>query len=346
MVKVLAMTLGDRYGVGPELVARLHERLQLPEGLAVVAMGDRRVFEAGRAAVGASADYPLVRAFSEAAAPWSFLDRPFEAELRPLGRVAPAAGREVLDTLDALIRAVQDGEIGGIVYAPLNKQAMREAGHAAGDELDYFRRQLPAAAPGEINILGEVWTSRVTSHVPLRQVGELITPENVMRGITLLAEALRRSGRQPKLAMAALNPHAGEGGAFGREELDVLAPTLAEARAAGIDIAGPFPADTVFPRAVSGACNGVVTMFHDQGQIALKMVGLGQGITLLGGFPVPIATPGHGTAYDIAGTGKARPDGLEAATRLVASMMGFGAGRQGPRPGGGRPTQFVEEEPT
>lgn len=323
MVKVLAMTLGDRYGVGPELVARMPERMAVPDGLRVVIVGDRRVFDAGRAAVGVADDYPVVRSFGEAHAPWSLLDRPFEAEVLPRGRVSEAAGREVLDTLGFLVEAAQRQEIGGIIYAPLNKQAMRDAGHAAGDELDFFRQHLPAAATGEINILGEVWTSRVTSHVPLKDVGALITPKNVMRGITLLADALTQSGRVPRLAMAALNPHAGEGGAFGREEIDVLTPTINEAKAAGLDVAGPFPSDTVFPRAVGGAFNGVVTMFHDQGQIALKMIGLGQGITLLGGFPVPIATPGHGTAYDIAGTGKAKADGLEAATRLVASMMGF-----------------------
>lgn len=323
MVKLLAITLGDRYGVGPELVARLPGRMQVPDDLRVVVVGDRRVFERGQAAAGASGDIPVISSFGEAGAPWSLLDRPFDAELTPLGRVSAAAGHEVLETLGFLIEAAKRDEIGGIVYAPLNKQAMRDAGHAAGDELDFFRQHLPAPATGEINILGEVWTSRVTSHVPLREVGDLITPANVMRSIRLLADALTQSGRQPRLAMAALNPHAGEGGAFGREEIDVLTPTIAEARAGGLDIAGPFPSDTVFPRAVGGAFNGVVTMFHDQGQIALKMIGLGQGITLLGGFPLPIATPGHGTAFDIAGTGKAKPDGLLAATRLVTRMMGF-----------------------
>ena len=323
MVKVLAMTLGDRYGVGPELVARMPERMAIPEGLRVVVVGDRRVFEAGRAVEGLKTDYPVINSFREARAPWSLLDRPFEAEIKPLGRVSEAAGREVLGTLGFLVEAARRKEIDGIIYAPLNKQAMRDAGHSAGDELDYFRQHLPTAATGEINILGDVWTSRVTSHVPLKDVAALITPPNVMRGITLLSDALKQSGRIPRLAVAALNPHAGEGGTFGREEIEVLTPTIAEARAAGLDVAGPFPSDTVFPRAVGGAFNGVVTMFHDQGQIALKMIGLGQGITLLGGFPVPIATPGHGTAFDIAGTGKAKPDGLEAATRLVASMVGF-----------------------
>ena len=265
---------------------------------------------------------PPIATFGQAKAPWSLLNRPFDAAVQPLGQVSEAAGQEVLDTLGLLVDAAKAKEVDGIVYAPLNKQAMRDAGHAAGDELEFFRQQLTAPVTGEINILGEVWTSRVTSHVPLRDVGALITPANVMRGVHLLATMLRQSGREPRLAMAALNPHAGDGGAFGREEIDILGPTIAEARAEGIDIAGPFPSDTVFPRAVAGAFNGIVTMFHDQGQIALKMVGLGQGITLLGGFPVPIATPGHGTAYDIAGTGIAKADGLEAATRLVATMIG------------------------
>ena len=322
MVKVLALTLGDRYGVGAELAARLPGRMTVPDGLRIVVVGDRRVLEQGRIVAEAHDALPAIGSFEEAVAPWSVLDRPFDAPMQPLGQVSSAAGREVLDTLGFLVDAARRRAIHGIVYAPLNKQAMRDAGHAAGDELDFFRQHISAAATGEINILGEVWTSRVTSHVPLRDVGDLITPANVMRSIGLLEKALQLSGRVPKLAMAALNPHAGEGGAFGREEIDVLTPTIAAAKAEGIDIAGPFPSDTVFPRAVRGTFNGVVTMFHDQGQIALKMVGLGQGITLLAGFPVPIATPGHGTAYDIAGTGQAKADGLEAATRLVASMMG------------------------
>ncbi len=322
--KVLALTLGDRYGVGPELVARLLAAPP-PELCHIVVVGDERVLKQGGRAVGVDTAIERIGALGDARAakgPFSLLHRPFNAELQPLGRVSADAGREVLSTLDTLIAGTNAGEIDGIVYAPLNKQAMRDAGHAAGDELDYFRQHIASPTPtGEINILGEVWTSRVTSHVPLREVGDLITPQNVMRGIRLLADALRKSGRTPKLAMAALNPHAGEGGAFGREEIDVLAPTVATAKAEGFDIAGPFPSDTVFPRAVNGAFNGVVTMFHDQGQIALKMIGLGQGITLLGGFPVPIATPGHGTAYDIAGTGKAKVDGLAAAVALVARMI-------------------------
>jgi 4-hydroxythreonine-4-phosphate dehydrogenase len=325
MSKVLALTLGDRYGVGPELVAKLLSTLPLDPSLHVVVVGDARVLERGRAVIGETGAVPRIGSFAEgrsAAGGWSLLHRPFEAEVTPIGRVSTESGRETLVTLKLLADAALANEIDGIVYGPLNKQAMRDAGHAAGDEAEYFAQCFAHQGPiGEINILGDVWTSRVTSHVPLREVGNLITRENVLRGVRLLAEAQKRTGITPRLAMAALNPHAGEGGAFGREEIDVLAPAIAEAQAEGIDIAGPFPSDTVFPRAVGGAFNGVVTMFHDQGQIALKMVGLGQGITLLGGFPVPIATPGHGTAFDIAGKGIAKAEGLAAATALVGRMI-------------------------
>lgn len=323
---ILALTLGDRYGIGPEIVARVLDGLPNDPGVRIVVVGDRAVLERGRSDVGATGSYPIVGSFdaaAETAAPWCLLDRPFEAEIGPLGRVAADAGREVLDTLAFLVEAVRSGAIGGIVYAPLNKQAMRLAGHEAGDELDYFNRLLPADAPtGEINILDRLWTSRVTSHVPLRAVADLITRDSVARAIDLMASTLRRAGKaSPRLAVAALNPHAGEGGAFGTEEIEIIAPAVAEAQSRQLRVEGPFPSDTVFPRAVAGGYDGVVTMFHDQGQIALKLMGLGKGITLLAGFPVPIATPGHGTAYDIAGTGKAKSDGLQAAVELVAKMM-------------------------
>jgi 4-hydroxythreonine-4-phosphate dehydrogenase len=322
----LAVTLGDRYGIGPELVAGLATTYAPPADLAIVVCGDPDVWEAGRRVAGAAKSLPAIGAFADATAGWSFLPLPAKVPLAPMGRVSAEAGAEVLTTLQRLASATAAGEIDGIVYAPLNKQAMKLAGHAAGDELDFFNKALASdGAVGEINVFRELWTSRVTSHVPLRAVADLITRETILRGIHLLADALRRSGRaNPRLAVAALNPHAGEGGAFGREEIEVIAPAIAEGKAAGVDADGPFPADTIFPRALAGAFDGVVTMFHDQGQIALKMVGLGQGITLLAGFPVPIATPGHGTAYDIAGKGVARGDGLAAAVALVAAMVRTG----------------------
>jgi 4-hydroxythreonine-4-phosphate dehydrogenase len=326
MPEILAVFLGDRYGVGPEIVARLLAENRRPSGTKVAVVGDRAVFERGRAAVGATGHYPVVTTLAaarDANEPWVFLQRPFAAEVTPAGRVSAESGREALETFAFLLDAAKAGEIGGLVYAPLNKQSMHLGGHDGAEELDFFVKRLGHRGPaGEINILGKLWTSRVTSHVPLRAVGELITRDKVRGAIALIAEALTQGGRAgPHIGVAALNPHAGEGGAFGREEIDVIAPAVAEAKAAGFNVDGPFPADTIFPQAETRGLDGIVTMFHDQGQIALKLLGLGKGITLHAGLPVPIATPSHGTAFDIVGTGKARIDGLAAAVDLVGTMM-------------------------
>jgi 4-hydroxythreonine-4-phosphate dehydrogenase len=338
MADVLAIFIGDRYGVGPEIVARLLAESRIPTDVRIVAVGDRAVFARGRAAVGAGGPYPTVASLAEARGanePWVFLHRPFAAEVAPVGRVSAESGREALDTFAFLLDAAKQGAVNGIAYAPLNKQSLHLGGHDGAEELDFFRKRLGHEGPaGEVNILDRLWTSRVTSHVPLRAVGDLITRDKVRGAIALIAEAMKRSGRDnPHIGVAALNPHAGEGGAFGREEIDVIAPAIAEARAAGFNVDGPWPADTIFPLAEARGIDGVVTMFHDQGQIALKLLGLGRGITLHAGLPVPIATPSHGTAFDIVGTGKARIDGLAATVALVARMMSSDGTRNVPHPG-------------
>lgn len=321
--KRVAIVLGDRYGVGPEIVARTLSRPDDLPDTDIIVLGDRRVLERGAVSSGTPLEIATISSLADAMpGRWALLDRPAGIGVEPLGQLSADAGAECLDLLRFAAEAAMDGSIDAILYAPLNKQAMRMAGHEAGDELEYLIHHMPPPGVfGEINILGAVWTSRVTSHIPLSRVAENLTPESLDRAIRLLDGALRLGGyAQPRLALAALNPHAGEGGVYGREEIDLLAPTVARIRATGIDIDGPYPSDTIFPRAVSGQFDGVVTLFHDQGQIALKAMGLGQGITLLAGLPVPVATPAHGTAFDIAGKGTARHKGFTAALELVARM--------------------------
>jgi 4-hydroxythreonine-4-phosphate dehydrogenase len=143
----------------------------------------------------------------------------------------------------------------------------------------------------------------------------------VLEAIRLTDAQMRRAGfSPPRIAVAALNPHAGEGGAFGREEIDVIAPAVAEARAGGIEAHGPFPSDTVYLRARDGQYDSVVTMYHDQGQIAIKLLGFSRGVTLLGGLPVAVTTPAQGTAYDIAGNGVATVDALKNAFALARTL--------------------------
>jgi 4-hydroxythreonine-4-phosphate dehydrogenase len=161
----------------------------------------------------------------------------------------------------------------------------------------------------------------VTSHVALSAVAALITEENILRHLKLTDHAMRHAGFDvPRIAVAGLNPHAGDGGSFGREEIEIIEPAVRRAKARGTVCDGPLPPDTVFVRARKGEFNAVLTMYHDQGQIAMKLIGFDQGVTLLGGFPVPLLTAAHGSAYDIAGKGIANPGASRNALLLAARM--------------------------
>ena len=172
---------------------------------------------------------------------------------------------------------------------------------------------------GELNALDNLWTSRVTSHVALKEVSGLITRERVIAGIELAHTTLVAAGvAQPRIAVCGLNPHNGENGSFGREEIDVIGPAVEEARRRGLPATGPFPADTIFLRAKE--VDAIVTMYHDQGQIAMKLMGFSRGVTVHGGLPIPIATPAHGTAFDIYGQGKANLGATQAAFDIVVAQ--------------------------
>ena len=190
------------------------------------------------------------------------------------------------------------------------------------DELRWFAQELDhRGACGEFNVLETLWTSRVTSHVALREVADLLSAEKVAEAIGMLDAALRRAGiANPRIGVCGLNPHNGDNGSYGREEIDVIAPGVRLAASRGHGADGPYPADTIFVRAKNGAFDGIVTMYHDQGQIAMKLMGFERGVTVQGGLPVAITTPAHGTAYDIAGKGLANPQALSNALAIAARM--------------------------
>jgi 4-hydroxythreonine-4-phosphate dehydrogenase len=217
---------------------------------------------------------------------------------------------------------VREGQLDAIVFAPLNKQAMHLGGSPFPDELHFMADRLQwKRHVSEINVLDNLWTSRVTSHIGLKHVSGLITKQGVYDAIILIHGALRMAGvKEPRLLVAALNPHGGEGGLFGGEEIEAIAPAIEQARSEGIQASGPFPADTIFVRAKRGDCDAIVSMYHDQGQIAMKLMGFERGVTVQGGLPIPITTPAHGTAFDIAGQGKANPQGLYQAFRIACRM--------------------------
>jgi 4-hydroxythreonine-4-phosphate dehydrogenase len=215
-----------------------------------------------------------------------------------------------------------DGQANAVCFTPFNKQAMRMAEPTYDDEILFTSNVLGfKGLATEFNVLDNLWNARVTSHIPLAEVSANLSIERIVAGLEITAQALRTAGFQPpRIGVAALNPHAGDGGNFGREEIDIIEPAVKKAKAKGLPADGPYPADTVFVRAKAGQFDAVLTMFHDQGQIAMKLLGFDRGVTLLGGYPFPICTPAHGTAYDIAGKGVANVGAARAALLLAARM--------------------------
>jgi len=162
----------------------------------------------------------------------------------------------------------------------------------------------------------------VTSHIALKEVADSIEGERICEAVALIDRTLKRSGlARPRISVAALNPHAGDGGKFGREEIDIIRPAVERMARRQIAVDGPWPSDTVFLKAKAGEIDAVVTMYHDQGQIALKLMGFDRGVTVQGGMPFPVTTPAHGTAFDIAGQGRADPGAMRAAFALACDMV-------------------------
>jgi len=330
----IGLLLGDPTGIGPEIVARLMADPSTADQAYIAIIGDPRVWQAGREIAdnsSASAHLDSIPTIDVLPTHWPDQKTPVllhalssDASDAPSGQVSAAAGRYALDSLRIALEFAQSGQLDAVCFAPLNKQAMHEAGSPFEDDLRYAMHVLEYDGnAGELNVLDNLWTARVTSHVPLRDVAALITVERVCQAVELIDSALHSAGKEkPHIAVAGLNPHAGEGGLFGSEEIEIIAPAVAKMQASGVQVSGPYPSDTVFLKARAGKFDAVVTMYHDQGQVAMKLMGFEQGVTVHGGLPIVVTTPAHGTAFDIAGQGKANPAALQRAFALACEMTG------------------------
>lgn len=321
------MIPGDPSGIGPELVAKLLSDDGVADAAQILLIGDRAVFEAGQAVAGCEHAMTALDAtegdWAEAPAFALHALHTIEAEEIRVAEVTQAGGASVLRTLDTALDFTERGIIDGFMFAPFNKAAMHLAGLGHDDELHYMAERLGVTGYiSELNTLDGMWTSRVTSHIPLRDVADAISEERVHQAVYLIDGVLRRSGiARPRISVAALNPHAGDNGNFGTEEIDVLTPAVQKLVERQVAVDGPWPSDTVFLKAVAKEIDAVVTMYHDQGQIALKLLGFDRGVTVQGGLPIPVTTPAHGTAFDIAGQGRAEIGAIRAAFDILCDMV-------------------------
>jgi len=252
-----------------------------------------------------------------------FVDlRNYDPEAIARGAVSAESGRITGETLQHMIDLALDGELDGITFAPLNKAALHAGGWKFNDEHQMFAHLTRHQGFfGEMNVLDDLWMSRVTSHVSLRTALDQVTAQRIDDALSLADATMRGAGfDNPRIAVCALNPHAGENGLFGREEIDIIAPAVKKAAARGIGCRGPYPSDTVFLKAFNGEFDGVLSMYHDQGQIATKLRGFNRGVTVTAGLETVFTTPAHGTAFDIVGQGKATTGALEQAVKLAARL--------------------------
>ena len=331
----IALTMGDVAGIGPELIANLLCDSTTFEDCRLIVFGHPEILERALIQRGEVRSIAVITNASE----WDQIDEPIVClncgpedvvEVAP-GSIDARAGRGSHDYLVAAIAAAKAGQVDGIVTAPLNKAALHAAGidYPGHTEIlaehcgisDYaMMLYLP---PGPI-VRGEygLGVAHVTLHTSIRSVPNLINTEAVAEKIALMDGFLRRIGHpHPKVGVAALNPHAGEEGLFGDEEQRLIAPAVQQQKAAGIDASGPIPADALMRLAAMGEYDGVVAMYHDQGHIALKLLGYDRAVNITLGLPIVRTSPSHGTAYDIAWKGQADATGIRSALEMCCRLI-------------------------
>ncbi len=303
----IAILLGDPAGIGPELVAKLLAAEAVCQQANVILIADKNEFVKGQRI--ARVDIAVNEVDNVDDADFSNgLPVLFDYKSSSKGKFTDArataeSGGYSLETLQKALDLILEGKSDAIYFAPLNKEAMHLAGMTESDELSWCAKRIGFDGYFcELNVLEELWTARVTSHIALKDVSSMISQERIIASIELVDGCLRQAAVEtPRIGVAALNPHGGDGGNFGREEIDIIAPAVNHARAKGLQVDGPFPSDTIFLKGLAGEYDAIVTMYHDQGQIAMKLTGFDRGVTVFGGVPIPITTPAHGTAFDIMG---------------------------------------------
>ena len=303
----IGLLLGDPSGIGPELVSKLLND-ELTNSANIVVIGEKNILEAGNEITGESSDLNFVEKFEQINFEKGnkfFLDiSKGKNHNYKLSECSKESGKSVLEALDLALQLSKEDKIQAINFGPFNKTSLKLGGNKYSDELHLMAERLDVKNFFcEFNVIDNFWTARVTSHIPIREVPDQIKKEKIIKPIKLINDAMKLNGiKEPRVAVQALNPH----GEFGTEEKDEIIPAIEEAKKMGIKAEGPLPCDTSFITAYKNKNHDcIVGMYHDALQSGLKAFGFDRGVTVQGGLPVPITTPAHGTAFDIAGKNKA-----------------------------------------
>lgn len=330
----IALTLGDVAGIGPEIVARAVTESKLRSVCRPIVVGNPEVFRRANALIGTNGSFECIS--SPAQIDWNSARIPLwdpsnvDASTIPIGQIDASAGQAAYDYLVASAQAALRGEIDAITTAPLNKASLHAAGlnypghtEILADQcgVNEFAMMLYLPAGSLVRGTHGLGVAHVTLHTSIRSVPELLNQQHILETIELVDGFLKRVGcHSPRVGVCALNPHGGEGGLFGDEEQTLIRPAVQQACATGINAAGPIPADALLRRAVYGEFDGIAAMYHDQGHIALKLIGFESAVNVTLGLPIVRTSPSHGTAFDIAWQGKARAAGMIGAIECAARL--------------------------
>ena len=303
----IALLLGDPSGIGPELVSKLLNE-NVTKKVNVIVIGEKNILESGNQISGINNELNYVENFDQINFENGnkfFLDiSKGKNYAYKLSECSKESGESVLAALNLALKLAKEKKIHAINFGPFNKTSLKLGGNKHSDELHLMAESLNVKNFFcEFNVIDNFWTARVTSHIPIREVPDQIKKEKIIKPIKLINEAMKLNGiKQPRVAVQALNPH----GEFGTEEKDEILPAIEEAKKIGINADGPLPCDTSFITAYKNKnYDCIVGMYHDALQSGLKAFGFDRGVTVQGGLPLPITTPAHGTAFDIAGQNKA-----------------------------------------
>ncbi|MCU1440553.1 MAG: pdxA [Rhodoglobus sp.] len=319
----LALTMGDVAGIGPEIIAKAMARPDVFDVARVVVIGDEQALRRGMAATHEVLDVRRIHAIDEIVDEFGVINivQPGETVYAPIGELSAAAGGASVDFVREATRLARLGLVDGIVTAPLNKAAMHLAGHTYPGHTELLADEFGVKQFSLVLAAEDLAVFHITTHVSLRQACDLITVERTLETIRLAnAFAMASGDGGTPIGVAGLNPHAGEGGIFGREDVDIMAPAVALAIAEGIDARGPLPADALVPQAVAGKWKYIVVAYHDQGHVPFKSVYGDSGVNITAGLPVVRVSVDHGTAFDIAGMGVARDTSLVLAITRAAQL--------------------------
>ena len=303
----IALLLGDPSGIGPELISKLLNK-EITNNANIVVIGEKNILEGGNKISGSSQNLKYVDNFDQINFKEGnkfFLDiSDGKNHSYKLSECSKESGESVLSALNLALELAKENKIHAINFGPFNKTSLKLGGNKYSDELHLMAEKLEVKNFFcEFNVIDNFWTARVTSHIPIKEVPDHVKKEKIMKPIKLINEAMKLNGiKVPRVAVQALNPHA----EFGTEEKDEIIPAIEEAKKLGINADGPLPCDTSFITAYKNKNHDcIVGMYHDALQSGLKAFGFDRGVTVQGGLPVPITTPAHGTAFDIAGKNEA-----------------------------------------